>query len=69
MSSRHLWERVRDSLWFLPTALTVAGAVLAPLMVLVDTRWLSSAEVREYWWSSAARRRGLAACWGRSPGA
>jgi uncharacterized membrane protein len=50
MSPRHLWERIQDSLWFLPTALTVAAAVLAPLMVLVDQRLLSAEEVGRYWW-------------------
>jgi uncharacterized membrane protein len=50
MSPRHLWERIRDSLWFLPAALTVAAAVLAPAMVLVDQRWLSPAQMGELWW-------------------
>ena len=50
MSPRHLWETVRDSLWFLPTALTVAAAVLAPAMVVVDERWLSPEQVGDYWW-------------------
>lgn len=50
MSPRHLWETVRSSLWFVPAAMTVAAAVLAPAMVVVDERWLSPEQVGDYWW-------------------
>ncbi|HUO86446.1 MAG TPA: DUF2254 family protein, partial [Thermoanaerobaculia bacterium] len=50
MSPRHLWNRISSSLWFVPSALTVAGAVLAPAMVLVDIRWLSPEKLGELWW-------------------
>lgn len=31
-----LWDRVRDSLWFLPTAMTVAAAILAVVTIQLD---------------------------------
>lgn len=50
MSPAHLWERVRDSLWFIPTTMTVAAAGLATGMVWVDNEVLSAREAAELWW-------------------
>lgn len=50
MSPAHLWQRVRDSLWFIPTLMTVAAAVLAMVMVRADQWLLSSPEAAELWW-------------------
>jgi uncharacterized membrane protein len=35
---RAIWNKTRDSLWFLPAVITVAGAALAVLMVGLDQR-------------------------------
>lgn len=62
MSPAHLWERVRDSLWFIPSVMTVGAVVLATGMVWVDQWLLSSLEMGELWWlfgGSAEGARGV----------
>lgn len=62
MSPAHLWERVRDSLWFLPSVMTVGAVVLATGMVWVDQRLLSPLQMGELWWlfgGSAEGARGV----------
>lgn len=44
-----MWGRVRDSLWFLPSLLTVLAAVLAFVVTRAELAGLGSREV-ELWW-------------------
>jgi uncharacterized membrane protein len=46
---RAVWNEVRDSLWFLPAVLTLAGAALAVLMVGLDQRDVLPVEAAPLW--------------------
>lgn len=50
MSPIHVWERVRDSLWFVPSLMTAGGMALATAMVRADQWLLSAPEAAELWW-------------------
>jgi uncharacterized membrane protein len=45
-----LWTRLRDSLWFVPTVLTLLGAGLAVLLVEMSVRLLGDVDRYELWW-------------------
>lgn len=45
-----LWSEVRDSLWFLPSVLTLAGAGLAVLLVSVGHRVVEAVGGESVWW-------------------
>lgn len=44
-----VWKEIRDSLWFLPALLTLAGAGLAVLMIGVDARGMVATEASPLW--------------------
>ncbi len=44
-----VWKEVRDSLWFLPALLTLAGAILAVIMVELDTRDILPEDAAPLW--------------------
>ena len=46
---RLLWTRVRDSLWFLPCVMTVAGAVLAVVLTQAEQRGAFDGEMLRSW--------------------
>jgi uncharacterized membrane protein len=46
---RAVWNEVRDSLWFLPAVLTLAGAALAVLMVGLDQQDVLPEETAPLW--------------------
>jgi uncharacterized membrane protein len=46
---RLLWTRIRDSLWFLPGLLTLAGAVLAITITQAEERGVFDVEVLRSW--------------------
>lgn len=45
-----LWERVRDSLWFVPGLMTIGAGVLAIVMVRLDIRYFGSDLAADAWW-------------------
>jgi uncharacterized membrane protein len=46
---RVFWAHLRDSLWFVPAVFTLAGGVLAVLLVEMSERYVS-ADRHELWW-------------------
>lgn len=59
-----LWQNVRDSLWFFPALLTLAGALLAVLVVELDARGVLPGDSDPIWLytgSSAGARQVLSA--------
>ncbi|HYR07989.1 MAG TPA: DUF2254 domain-containing protein, partial [Longimicrobium sp.] len=46
---RLLWTRVRDSLWFLPCVMTLAGAVLAVVVTQAEQRGAFDGEMLRSW--------------------
>lgn len=59
---RILWQRVRDSLWFVPGLMTIAAMVLAVVMVQLDVEFFGAELARDAWWlfgGSANGARGL----------
>lgn len=54
------WEKVRDSLWFLPSVLTLGAVVLAAVTVELDRHYIAD-DVLPYWLysSGAAGARGV----------
>ena len=50
MKLRAWLERVRDSLWFIPSLLAIGAIVLATVMVQVDLLFATPERIRELWW-------------------
>jgi uncharacterized membrane protein len=47
---RTVWHQIRDSLWFLPSLLTLAGGTAAVLLMRHNDDILGDVDVRELWW-------------------
>ena len=47
---RMWWQRVRDSLWFVPGLMTIGAAILAIALVRLDVRYLGSELAADAWW-------------------
>ena len=47
---RMWWQRVRDSLWFVPGLMTIGAAILAIALVRLDAEYLGSKLAADAWW-------------------
>lgn len=50
LKPRALWERIRDSLWFLPGLITAFAMVLAAVLVRVDGTLVPDGLAAKVWW-------------------
>lgn len=59
---RILWQRIWDSLWFVPGLMTIAAMIMAVVMVRLDIGYFGAELARDAWWlfgGSANGARGL----------
>jgi uncharacterized membrane protein len=45
-----LWHDIRDSLWFVPSLVTIGCGAAAILLIRFNSRILGDIDAREYWW-------------------